>query len=77
MTDSDAIHIRHCCVSYCKYGDDDCPVANGQSLPLYKCEFCTCIQMNPEAPKEADAWWAELGDEQKAHIFISNKLDET
>jgi len=34
-------HITHCCVVHgCKYGDDDCPVANGKMQQTYPCESC-------------------------------------
>ena len=35
------VHASHCCKWHgCKYGDDDCPVANGEVEQLYLCEAC-------------------------------------
>ena len=34
-------HVGHCCLIHgCKYGDDDCPVANKKILQEYLCEEC-------------------------------------
>ena len=34
-------HTEHCCVEHgCKYGDFDCPVANGEQLQSFPCEDC-------------------------------------
>ena len=34
-------HDTHCCIHHgCKYGDDDCPVANGVRKQCYLCESC-------------------------------------
>lgn len=35
------VHVSHCCKLHgCKYGDDDCPVVNGEVEQLYVCEEC-------------------------------------
>lgn len=35
------VHETHCCARHgCKYGDDDCPVANRTVLQAYACEDC-------------------------------------
>lgn len=35
------VHTRHCCKEHgCKYGDEDCPVANGIQRAEYPCEYC-------------------------------------
>lgn len=35
------VHASHCCKWHgCKYGDDDCPVYNGEVEQLYLCEDC-------------------------------------
>ena len=35
------VHASHCCKWHgCKYGDDDCPVVNGDTEQLYLCEDC-------------------------------------
>lgn len=35
------VHETHCCVLHgCKYGNDDCPVVNGQIKQTYQCEGC-------------------------------------
>lgn len=67
------VHVTHCCTSHCKYMNEDCPVAAGQVLPKYKCEYCTCVQMNPEAVKECETWWASLPIEEKVHVFLGIK----
>lgn len=74
QVDNYGVHVTHCCVSHCKYGAEDCPVANGEILPEYKCEDCTCIQMNPEAEKLSEVWWASLPAEEKVHLYLGNKL---
>ena len=36
------VHRTHCCVLHgCKYGDEDCPVANGEIKQDYTCESCS------------------------------------
>jgi hypothetical protein len=35
------VHASHCCKWHgCKYGDDDCPVANGEVEQEYLCYDC-------------------------------------
>ena len=35
------VHVAHCCKWHgCKYGDPDCPVANGEVEQEYPCEGC-------------------------------------
>jgi hypothetical protein len=35
------VHESHCCELHgCKYGDEDCPVDNGLTKQLYRCEWC-------------------------------------
>ena len=35
------VHRTHCCVLHgCKYGDQDCPVVNGEIKQDYTCESC-------------------------------------
>jgi hypothetical protein len=35
------VHQSHCCDTHgCKYGDDDCPVTNGQVTQDHPCEWC-------------------------------------
>ena len=35
------VHAAHCCKWHgCKYGDDDCPVVNGEVEQEYPCECC-------------------------------------
>lgn len=41
MRGSVGVHAAHCCKWHgCKYGDRDCPVANGEVEQLYACEDC-------------------------------------
>ena len=36
------VHEGHCCALHgCKYGDEDCPVTNGQTKQKYVCGHCT------------------------------------
>ena len=36
-----SVHGSHCCRWHgCKYGDENCPVANGKEKQLYLCEYC-------------------------------------
>lgn len=35
------VHINHCCILHgCKYGDEDCPVENGEYEQEFLCEYC-------------------------------------
>lgn len=35
------VHENHCCATHgCKYGNEDCPVANGLTKQIYRCEWC-------------------------------------
>jgi hypothetical protein len=47
------VHTTHCCTRGCKYGDDNCPVANGKVLPEFPCWDCNCDAMNPSARQKA------------------------
>lgn len=29
-------HVGHCTDNHCKYGDEDCPVATGKVLPVFR-----------------------------------------
>ena len=41
MSDDKNVHTEHCCKFHgCKYGEDDCPVANKKQKQSYPCEFC-------------------------------------
>jgi hypothetical protein len=41
MRGSIGVHATHCCKWHgCKYGDPDCPVANGEVEQEYPCEDC-------------------------------------
>ena len=38
------VHTEHCCVQHgCKYGDEDCPVANGRQKQSFSCEDCEML----------------------------------
>lgn len=44
MRGSIGVHAAHCCKWHgCKYGDEDCPVVNGEAEQLYLCEDCSDI----------------------------------
>ena len=48
MIDHIGVHRAHCCKWHgCKYGDDDCPVANGEVEQDYLCECC-CWDLEDE-----------------------------
>lgn len=65
------VHVTHCCSGHCKYGEvDTCPVATDKIAPAYKCEDCTCLEMNPGADKEAENWWNSLTPEQKTQVYL-------
>lgn len=66
------VHLTHCCVNSCKYGDDDCPVATRQVLPRYQCDDCTCIEMNPMALTPAASWWNSLSDGEKVSVYLEH-----
>lgn len=71
VVDSLGVHLTHCCVFSCKYGDEDCPVATGKYRPTYKCEDCSCLAMNVGSDKLAEEWWANLSPAQKARIYLT------
>ena len=71
------VHLAHCCVNSCKYLDFDCPVLTGKSLPKYRCENCTCIQMNPDALEKAKVWWEEQSDETKVRLYLESLAFES
>ena len=69
------VHLTHCCPGHCKYGEVDvCPVATLKADPIYKCEDCTCLAMNPEAANDANKWWAALSDADKASVFLMFRM---
>ncbi len=48
MIERIGVHRTHCCKWHgCKYGDDDCPVANGEVEQDYLCERC-CWDLEDE-----------------------------
>jgi hypothetical protein len=66
-----SVHLTHCCPGHCKYGEvDSCPVAQKQVLPTYRCEDCTCLEMNPEALPLAEAWLKSLTAAQKVRLYL-------
>lgn len=65
MRGSIGVHAAHCCKWHgCKYGDPDCPVANGEVEQEYPCEYCSTV-LEEEAyykrmAREVDeikTWW--------------------
>lgn len=41
MVSNYGTHVSHCCSLHgCKYGNEDCPVANGEAEQDYLCEYC-------------------------------------
>ena len=67
---TDAVHITHCCIYACKYGDEDCPVASGRTLPQHKCEHCTCFEMNEHELLPAILWWSKLSEADKVRVYL-------
>ena len=49
MRGSVGVHAVHCCKWHgCKYGDTDCPVANGEIEQEYPCEDCSTVLAEEE-----------------------------
>lgn len=65
MRGSIGVHAAHCCRWHgCKYGDSDCPVANGEVEQEYPCEYCSTVLEEEEYYKrmarevdEIKTWW--------------------
>jgi len=58
-----AVHESHCCgVHGCKYGDEDCPAANGETRQLYPCEECREEDPKDKAIRELIALAQDLVD---------------
>lgn len=79
--DDKNVHTEHCCVTSCKYGDHDCPVATGLQKPSYPCEDCCCELFHPDLIEKAEKWWKNLSDVNKRAIYhferpISSLLDD-
>ena len=52
---SSGVHEAHCCLKHgCKYGDDDCPVADGRVKQMYPCETCEWDTCQDCAEKDAE-----------------------
>ena len=59
------VHAAHCCKWHgCKYGDPDCPVANGEVVQEYPCEDCRwyleeeeSLRAQLKSIEEIKAWW--------------------
>jgi len=48
-TEDVRVHQSHCCAKHgCKYGDEDCPIVNGDVKQFYYCETCHLI-LNQES----------------------------
>ena len=71
---NDAVHIMHCCIYACKYGDPDCPVETHRTLPQYKCEGCTCYEMNADSLLPAILWWGKLSEAEKVKVYLENTV---
>ncbi len=49
--DERGTHRTHCCIRHgCKYGDEDCPVADGTVWQEYACEYCISFDPNATGP---------------------------
>jgi hypothetical protein len=65
MRGSIGVHAAHCCKWHgCKYGDPDCPVANGEVEQEYLCEDCSTVLEDEAYYKrmvqevdEIKVWW--------------------
>ena len=70
MRGSIGVHAAHCCKWHgCKYGDPDCPVANGEVEQEYQCEDCWHILKEERYYRkmvqdidEIKAWWAKKNE---------------
>ena len=70
MRGSIGVHAAHCCKWHgCKYGDSDCPVANGEVEQEYPCEDCSTVLEDEVYYKrmvqeigEIKAWWAKKNE---------------
>lgn len=40
-----SVHSHHCCVHYCKYGDDDCPIMTGEEEQEIACQEEDCPRL--------------------------------
>ena len=49
------VHTEHCCVLHgCKYGDENCTVANGEKGQTFLCESCEMDQRERIARRRLD-----------------------
>ena len=70
MRGSIGVHVAHCCKWHgCKYGDPNCPVANGEVEQEYQCEDCWHILKEERYYRkmvqdidEIKAWWAKKNE---------------
>ena len=75
MVDNTRVHITHCCVTHgCKYGDEDCPVANKKVAQSYSCEECVAYNMVDKQYKRFDS--AELEKANNWYRTMWNKLSK-
>ena len=51
------VHVTHCCIDHgCKYGDQDCPVADGSHRQANPCEHCPPT-FNHQGDYTAGEWY--------------------
>ena len=68
MENNYGVHASHCCKWHgCKYGDEDCPVTNGQVAQMYLCEDCYDDLENEELFKHI------LNNVQEIKQFLKDK----
>ena len=54
LHDKNGVHRGHCCIHHgCKYGDEDCVVANGIQPQDYDCEECDWDEENVKSDVES------------------------
>ncbi len=56
----DDTHTTHCCIVHgCKYGEEDCDVANGREKQAYGCEQCGLEAEGYYGHKKPPSWQKE------------------
>jgi hypothetical protein len=70
---NEGVHRTHCCIKHgCKYGDEDCPVANGSIKQDHDCEYC---YMEKEEAKAKHDCLAHFGEYYKLGLDVHGVID--
>ena len=71
-----SVHGSHCCRWHgCKYGDENCPVANGKEKQLYLCEYCYEDLEHEEYHQQALKNIAEIPNIEAAALWHHERMD--